>query len=67
MRAYIGDMRQRLGVKKNDASQDTRIEAMSPMQRLRLLCGWNLGHPSWASTIVEWVKDSGFEISDGEG
>ena len=67
MRAYIGDMRQRLGVKEDDTSQDERIELMTPMQRLRLLCGWNFGDPSWASHIIAWAEDAGFKISNGEG
>lgn len=64
VRVYIEDMRQRLGVEPNDTSQDVRIEAMTPFQRLKLLCGWYLGDPAWASHILEWAKDSGFSVDD---
>jgi hypothetical protein len=62
MRYYIGDMRQRLGVDKDDTSQDEKIERMRPIERLQLVCGWNLGDPSWATQFIAWAEDSGFKI-----
>jgi hypothetical protein len=63
MRAYIGDMRQRLGLKADDTKLDEEIEKMSPEARLALLCGWHFGDPGWASTFIEWAKDAGFKVS----
>lgn len=59
---YIGCMRRRLGLEENDPSRDELIEAMTPMQRLELICGWHLGDPSFASQIIAWAKDAGFTI-----
>ena len=61
-RIYIYAMRQRLGLEEGDTSRDNDIENMDPHQRLRLICGWYLGDPSWASTVIEWAKDAGFEV-----
>jgi hypothetical protein len=61
-RAYIGDMRQRLGLEEDDASRDAQIEAMPPMERLKLVCGWHLGDPGWAGHFLDWARDAGFKI-----
>lgn len=60
--AYIKDMRQRLGLEPDDARRDTHIAAMSPLERFQLLCGWHLGDPGWASTMLAWAKDAGLHI-----
>ena len=60
--SYIAAMRQRLGLEPHDTSKDSQISAMTPMQRLELLCGWHFGDPSWASTVIEWAKDAGFDL-----
>lgn len=59
---FIKEMRARLGVSMNDTSRDADIAKMSPMERLRLLAGWNLGDPGWAATFIAWAKDCGFKI-----
>lgn len=61
-RAYIGDMRQRLGLDEDDSSRDEKIEEMTAEQRLGLIAGWNLGYSDWAGTILRWVRDAGFEV-----
>jgi hypothetical protein len=61
-RNYIGDMRQRLGLEPDDTSRDCHIEGMTPMERLRLLCGWNLGDPDWAQSVIAWVTYAGFTV-----
>lgn len=61
-RHYINDMRQRFGLEPADASRDAQIEAMVPIERLKLLCGWNLGDPHWATTILSWVQDAGYSV-----
>lgn len=62
MRQYIKDMRQRLGIEEDDDSRDGYIEGLSPMERLKLICGWNLGHPGHAAHILDWVKDAGYTV-----
>ena len=62
-RQYIKDMRCRLGLKEDDTRRDDEIEKMSPHDRFRLLCGWNLGDPRWADTILDWAKDAGLRVS----
>jgi hypothetical protein len=61
-RLHIGQMRQRLGLKPDDKSQDDRIEKMQPIDRLKLLCGWHLGDPAWAHQFLNWARDAGFKI-----
>lgn len=63
---YIEEMRQRLGVEAADTTKDSMIEKMTPEGRLRLLCGWRLGDPSWASSFLDWAEDAGFKISNHE-
>lgn len=64
-RRYIKEMRGNLGVKdrENDTDQDARIEAMSPLQRLELLCGWTIGDRAWAQQFINWAEDAGFKIT----
>lgn len=59
----IGKMRQRLGLKAEDASRDAGIAKMTPEERLALICGWTLGDPGWGHTFMSWAKDVGFKIS----
>lgn len=61
---YIKDMRGRLGLEENDTSRDAYIEGLEPIQRLRLIAGWNLGYDEWAHKIMDWVRDAGFKIKD---
>jgi len=61
---YIADMRQRLGLEPDDISRDTEIEKMSPTDRLGLIAGWNLGYSGWEHTILNWVRDAGFKVSE---
>lgn len=63
-RRYISKMRGRLGLKADDASRDDQIEAMTPMQRLELIAGWEMGYPGWGHTIINWARDAGFEVSE---
>lgn len=60
---YIKEMRQRLGLEEDDPKRDAEIEDMAPMRRFALLCGWFLGDPSWATTVVEWARDAGLKIT----
>lgn len=61
---YIEDMRGRLGLEADDTSRDAFIEGLEPIQRLRLIAGWNLGYDGWEHTIMNWVRDAGFKVKD---
>jgi hypothetical protein len=63
-RKYIGKMRQRLGLEPEDTSRDDYIDKMTPHERLRLICGWELGYGEWADSFIGWAKDAGFKISE---
>lgn len=63
-RRYISDMRRRLGLRDYDATRDQEIEAMTPTQRLGLICGFHLGYPGWEHTFLNWARDAGFKISE---
>lgn len=63
---YIEDLRQRLGLEPDDASRDDYIAKLSPMERLKMLCGWHIGDPNWATTFLDWARDAGMTIKDGE-
>lgn len=65
-RMYIEAMRGNLGVKdnENDASQDARIEAMTPKQRLELICGWTFGDRTLAQQFINWAEDAGFKVTE---
>jgi lactam utilization protein B len=55
-------IRQRLGLKADDERRDRDIAAMNPIERFRHVCGWHLGDPHWADTMISWAKDCGIEI-----
>jgi hypothetical protein len=61
-RVYIGELRQCLGLAKDDASRDGYIEGMKPRQRLRMLCGWHLGDPGLAESFIDWARDAGLTV-----
>lgn len=63
-RRYIEDMRQRLGLKPDDARRDDEIEKMTPEERLELICGWHLGYRGWSRTFLNWARDAGFKITE---
>lgn len=64
MYRYIQDMRGRLGLEKDDCSRDAEIAKMEPIRRLKLIAGWNLGYDGWEHTILNWVRDAGFKVSE---
>ena len=56
---YIEDIRQRMGLEEDDKSRDVEILAMTPMERVRLIVGWNHGDGSWADTYKEYFESQG--------
>lgn len=63
-RPYIENMRQRLDLEPYDTSRDVEIEAMTPEDRLKLLCAWELGFPDWAYQFLSWARACGYKITE---
>ncbi len=61
---YVEEMRQRLGLEKDDTSRDKEIEDMEPLKRVRLIAGWYLGDPNWADTFKDYFESQGLYLSD---
>lgn len=59
---YIKELRQRAGVEEDDTSMDAKIERMSPMQRVKMLAGWELGDPGWTGRFKDWFESQGFIV-----
>lgn len=57
-------IRQREGLKKDDTSEDDRIEKMSPLRKFRRVMGWEFGSDYWADRALEWAKDCGYKIPE---
>ena len=60
---YVEEMRQRLGLDKNDVSNDQKLENMEPMSRVWLIAGWFLGSGSWADTFKEYFESQGLFLT----
>ena len=60
---YANVMRQRLGLKKDDTSKDGDIEKMQPIERVRLIAGWNHGDGLWADTYKEYFESQGIYLT----
>lgn len=61
---YIADMRQRLGMEKDDTFMDPKIEEMDAMERTKLITAWNLGDPDWALQFKDWFESQGVIFVD---
>lgn len=55
-------LRQRMGLEKNDSSNDDEIEKMTADEKFSEVIAWELGAPTWAAQLLEWAKDCGLEI-----
>ena len=60
---YIEDIRRRIGILEDDTSCDDEILKMEPMERVRKLCGWNLGDEGWADSFHSWLESQGLWIT----
>lgn len=56
-------LRERANLAPDDKSRDAEFDAMSPIEKLRDVVGWELGDHRWADQIVAWAKDCGFLIA----
>jgi hypothetical protein len=64
---YLEELRQRLGLDPTDKQRDGYIASLPPFERVRMLCGWTLGDPSWADTMKEWLESQGLYITANPG
>jgi hypothetical protein len=60
---FLKEMRKRLGIEQNDTSLDSEIMQMSPIDRVRLIAGWELGDPQWADTFKEYFESQGLYLT----
>jgi hypothetical protein len=63
-----GDMmeclRGRRDLDEDDTSQDSEIEAMSPVEIVKECAAWRLGDRSWANIFAHWMKAAGAKPND---
>ena len=60
---YVSEMRQRLGIEKDDISRDADLLAMPPMGRVRLIAGWFHGDGRWADTYKSYFESQGIFLT----
>lgn len=56
-------IRGRLGLSTDDTSEDAKITAMKPMDRVRLIAGWKLGSDEWADQFKDWFEGQGLYLT----
>jgi hypothetical protein len=56
-------LRQRLDLDETDPSKDAEILAMTPVEKLEELFGWTMGDDSWAYTVLDWMRECGFQFT----
>jgi hypothetical protein len=56
-------LRQRRDLDETDMSQDAKILAMPPIEKLEELFGWELGDPRWANVVLDWMKECGYQVT----
>ena len=59
---YMKELRQRLGLEEDDISKDDDIKSMDSMDRVRMLCGWELGDTSWCDVFLGWMRSQGLNV-----
>lgn len=60
---YLKEIRQRLGLNKDDASEDCGISDMDPFHRVAHICGWYLGDNNWASEFKNYCESQGVYLT----
>lgn len=55
-------LRECKGLKEDDTSRDTEINARSPEYNLELLCAWEFGDRAWADWFIRRMRDLGGKI-----
>lgn len=57
-------IRQRYGLDETDTSQDEEFNKESPEWAFAHVCGWELGDPTWSTTIFDWLSACGLEVKE---
>lgn len=60
---YVEEMRQRLGLEKDDQSADEEILSAKPLDRVSLIAGWYLGDPTWARSFKHYFESQGLYLT----
>lgn len=60
---YVEEMRQRLGLSKDDTSRDCDILEMSPIDRVALIAGWYAGSEQWVDTWRSYFESQGLYLT----
>jgi hypothetical protein len=56
-------LRKRSGLKHDDFSQDANFASLQPLEKLRMLAGWELGYSEWADNYVRWARDCNVQVT----
>lgn len=59
----LQNLRQRRDLDETDMSQDAKILAMSPIEKLEELFAWEMGDDRWANTVIDWMRECGFTVT----
>jgi len=57
-------LRGRLDLAENDTSADAEINEYTAARAFGQLCAWKLGSETWASTVISWLEDCGYEVKE---
>jgi len=57
-------LRGRLDLAENDTSADAEINQYTAARAFGQLCAWKLGSETWASTVISWLEDCGYEVKE---
>lgn len=60
----LAKLRQRQGLDSTDVSEDARLNALDPMDKLREVLAWEMGDGRWADQFLTWAKDCGIKMDD---
>lgn len=55
-------LRGRRGLEDDDTSQDKKIMAMSPEEKVREVVAWELGSDGWANQIASLILETGASV-----
>lgn len=57
-------LRMRRGLEPDDTSQDDIIQKMTAREAFEECCGWHIGPGNWAGSILNWLKASGYTVTE---
>lgn len=55
-------LRCRDGLEGGDTRHDEQLRKLLPIAAFREICGWEMGSPSWATTIIDWLDSVGLKV-----